>query len=52
MARHNALVLCRMIYRSADSHRGSVAPVKILLWADFYLELLKLLSSLLWTLGH
>jgi hypothetical protein len=52
MVQLHARVLCRVIYRSlrrsADSRRGSAARLKISarVWADFYLELLKLLSSL------
>ncbi len=52
MVRCHAWVLFRMIYRSAGFRRDSEALVQILLWAGFYLGLLKLLSSPVWALGH
>ena len=41
-----------MICPSVGSHRDSGALVRILLWAGFYLGLLKLLSNREWTLSH
>jgi hypothetical protein len=52
MARCHAWDLCRMIYRSPGSRYDSAALVRILLWAGFYLGLLKLLPNLAWILGH
>jgi hypothetical protein len=51
MVRRHVWVLFRMIYLPAGFHRDSGALLRILLWAGFYLGLLKLLSSPVWPLG-